>query len=311
MASAPIVDFKEYGLYVEDITKVSNEALKSLGKTIVDAFKAYGFCYLKNHGVDEDLILEYLKTSKEFFVLPDEEKVKFTIRPDYLFGWVKQEGESLNPDRLPAGDLHEAFNYKPLADITWPTVENFETLNKMMFQSLSELARRFLDVLSLGLDLPRDFFRNAHSLIGKDGNCSAVRTLYYKPILSEVKPGQVRLGEHADYGTATFCIQNAGGMEIKGPSGVYLPLTPVEGAIAVHTSTLLQRWTSDVIKETVHRILIPEDEDRKKRERQSVVYFMQPDNECLIKCIDGSDKYKPITSVQYMYDKINPTKISN
>ena len=310
MASAPIIDFKECGLNVEDFSAVSNATLKTLGKTIIDAFKTYGFCYLKNHGVDEDLILDYRKASREFFILPDEEKTKYTILSDYRFGWVKLEAENLNKDRPPTGDLHEAFNYCPAGDTGWPPVEHFEILGKKMFESCSELARRFLDVLSLGLDLPRDFFRNAHSLIGKDGNCSAVRTLYYPPISPglEVKPGQVRLGEHADYGTATFTFQdNVGGMEMKNPSGVFLPVTPIEGTVTVHTSTLLQRWTSDVIKETVHRILIPEDEERKKKERQSVVYFAQPDDECLIECIDGSNKYKPTTSVDYlkfMYDKI-------
>ena len=310
MACVPVIDFQEYGQLVEDTSKVSIEALKSLGKRLVDAFKTYGFCYLKNHGMDETLIKEYMQVSREFFMQSPELKAKYTLGSDHRFGWVKLEGEKLNKERPPAGDLHEAFDYTPCSDHSWPPVEKFEALAKTVFKSGSELANRFLDVLSLGVDLPLEFLRDAHHLMGKTGNCSAVRTLYYPPLPSDddIKPGQVRLGEHSDFGTASFTFQdNVGGLEMKTPTGEFIPAPAIEGTISVHTCILLQRWTSDALPSTVHRILIPEDEIRKKKERQSIVFFIQPDDECLIKCIDGSDKYKPITYIdclREMYDEI-------
>ena len=79
MACVPVIDFQEYGLLVEDTSKVSIEALKSLGKRLVDAFKIYGFCYLKTHGVDETLIKDYMQVSREFFMQSPELKAKYTL----------------------------------------------------------------------------------------------------------------------------------------------------------------------------------------------------------------------------------------
>ena len=34
-------------------------------------FKTYGYCYLKNHGIDENLLNEYSRVSKSFFEQPE------------------------------------------------------------------------------------------------------------------------------------------------------------------------------------------------------------------------------------------------
>ena len=45
-----------------------------------------------------------------------------------------------------------------------------------------------------------------------------------------------------------------------------------------------------------HRVLIPEEERRKRMVRQSIAFFVHPDNEVLVECIDGSNKYTPVTA---------------
>jgi len=39
----------------------------------------------------------------------------------------------------------------------------------------------------------------------------------------------------------------------------------------------------------------------------SVVYFAQPDRDCLIQCLDGSDKYEPITSLELLSMRLRAT----
>ncbi len=58
-----------------------------------------------------------------------------------------------------------------------------------------------------------------------------------------------------------------------------------------------------------HRVLVPEDEAVKGRVRQSVAFFVHPDNEVLVETIDGSNKYSPVTAQEdtekrflYSYD---------
>lgn len=152
-----------------------------IGKRIVDVFKTFGFCYLKNHGVDENLIEEYRRVSLGSFQQPRNFKAKYPMGTDYRYGWVEIEREKLNKKRSGAGDLHEAFNYSPKFDGAWPPIQKFEDLANQVFGKTAELAYRFCDVLSLGLNLPKDYTRNAHKLIGEKGNSSDVRTIYYPP----------------------------------------------------------------------------------------------------------------------------------
>ena len=41
---------------------------------------------------------------------------------------------------------------------------------------------------------------------------------------------------------------------------------------------------------------MPEDSEAINRSRQSIAFFVHPDNETVIECIDGSNKYPPITA---------------
>ena len=43
-----------------------------------------------------------------------------------------------------------------------------------------------------------------------------------------------------------------------------------------------------------HRVLLPDDEVQWRTVRQSMAFFVHPDNEVMVECIDGSKKYPPI-----------------
>ena len=295
MATAP------YGLLAKDFSKESSEAMQTVGKTIVDAFKTYGFCYLKNYGMDDNEMNEYLRASREFFLQSNEEKSKYKINSTLKFGWTKLEGERLSKN---SGELHEVFTFTPLNDYAWPTVDEFETISKEIFDKCHELGQILLRILAQGLNIPIELFLDAHKLMGQNGNSTATRTVYYPPIKQDVKPGQTRLGEHIDYGTLAFTFQdNAGGLEMNTPKGEYIPVTPVEGLLSVHPGSMLQRWTADVVLGTPHRILIPEDKQRRNSDRVSIVFFALPDDDFPITCIDGSNKYEPTTVKEFVCAK--------
>ena len=301
MATAPVIDFQECGLLVKDFSKVSRETLQTVGKTILYAFKTYGFCYLKNYGMGEKVVNEYLSASRKFFLKSNEEKSKYKINPTLKFGWTKLDGERLNKN---SGELHEVFTYTPLNDYAWPTVDGFETLSKEIFEKCNALGQRLLMILAQGLNIPNELFPDAHKLMGQNGNSTATRTVYYPSIKEDVKPGQTRLGEHIEYGTLAFTFQdNAGGLEMKTPEGEYIPVTPIEGLLSVHPGSMLQIWTADAVLGTPHRILIPEDEQQRNSDRVSIVFFALPDDDFPITCIDGSNKYEPTTVKEFVRAK--------
>ena len=209
--------------------------------------------------------------------------------------------------KRPYADLNEGFNYTPGYEKGWPPVERFEPLAKEFYAASLDLAFRFCDALSLGLDLPIDFMRNAHKLAGKHGgNQTDIRTAYYPAIQDDtaIKPEQVRVGEHIDVSTVTFDFQdNLGGLEIQNSQGEFVQADPIPGTVLVNVGPMLQRLTSDRLVATVHRMLVPEDERRYKA-RQALLLFLNADDDYVVKCIDGSDTYEPIKWSDYIDNRL-------
>ena len=93
----------------------------------------------------------------------------------------------------------------------------------------------------------------------------------------------------------------------------------------------MQQWTSDKYLATVsrilliithivhtctcniysivqpHRVLLPDDEIKWRTVRQSMAFFVHPDNEVMAECIDGSNKYPPITAREDTDRRLNAT----
>ena len=56
-----------------------------------------------------------------------------------------------------------------------------------------------------------------------------------------------------------------------------------------------------------HRVLIPEEDTKKQAVRRSIAFFVQPDNNVLVECVDGSNKYPPITAQEDTRRRYNRT----
>jgi isopenicillin N synthase-like dioxygenase len=102
---------------------------------------------------------------------------------------------------------------------------------------------------------------------------NTLRLLHYPSVrrdLFRINPGQVRAGEHSDYGSVTFLFQDErGGLQVKSPSGEFVDAAPIAGTCVVNTGDLLARWSNDTIKSTVHRVVEP---PRREGEEDGEVY---------------------------------------
>ncbi|KAM9439870.1 uncharacterized protein Hap1MRO34_000301 [Clarias gariepinus] len=304
MACIPVVDFDVYKL---GISNVSDQDLQELCKDFYKAFTEIGFVYLKNTGIDPKEVSDVMDNSKKFFLLPEEQK-RPSSRGSYTnngnHGWVSSETESLNPRR--PGDLKEAFNTASLCtDIKWPSDDlgDFRDIQVGFFLRCKELSLRVLRVMALSLGLDSEVFLKAHSHIGSDENGSTLRTLYYSPVKAgSVKEGQLRCGEHSDYGSITLVFQNPeAGLQVLNRKQEFISAPSIPGTVLVNIADLMQRWTSDVFVSAVHRVLLPPTGDLSTR--QSLVFFVQPDDDAMITCCDGSDKYPPVKSVDYLLER--------
>lgn len=303
--SIPVVDFGAYSLSEKDVT---DEQLHNLSNELKAAFTEVGFVFLKNTGITQDEVARVMDISKKFFMQPDELKQPFSRKsfahnPNH--GWVALETERLNPCR--PRDLKEAFNTTSLhPDMKWPSSDaltGFQEIHTSFFQHCKDLSLRVLRVMSHSLGLDPEVFLSAHHLIGTEENGTTLRSLYYPPVKNEeVKEGQLRCGEHSDYGTITLLFQNAEGLQVRSRSGEFISVPSVPGLVLLNIADLLQRWTSDQFISVIHRVLLPPAGD--SGARQSVAFFVHPDHEAVITCCDGSDKYPPVTAGAYLKERL-------
>ncbi|XP_013412115.1 probable 2-oxoglutarate-dependent dioxygenase DIN11 isoform X2 [Lingula anatina] len=233
------------------------------------------------------------------------------MRKGEYHGFAATETERLNPDR--PQDFKETMNYLPGCPIKdWPVTEvpQFVKDYQNFFDTCSHLGHRVLQSIAAGLGL-QDIksFQKFHQFLGQPGNLTALRTLHYPPVkVNELKEGQLRLGEHSDYGSITLLFQDdVGGLEVEGINGEWIPATPIPGTIIVNVGDMLMRMTAGKLKSNRHKVVVPEEEVRRKVPRFSAAFFMMTDQEAVISPLDGSTSYAPLTMGEYINKKFAET----
>ncbi|XP_074614204.1 uncharacterized protein LOC141873966 isoform X1 [Acropora palmata] len=253
------------------------------------------------------------ETYDAFFNLNEEVKENYSKKvgtsPD---GWDACERESTNPER--PGDLKESFDVGAINDenFRWPDAEvpNFQRNVRTVYQCLKDLSIKVLSCMAIGLQMEPNAFEYAYQNMGTSLGGTQLRYNYYPVIkdITKVKPGQIRCGEHTDYGGITLLIQDdVGGLEVTNVAGKFISATPMRGTVLVNIADLMQRWTADKLKSVVHRVLIPEIEIKRCVPRRSLVFFVDPDSDALITCMDGSNKYPPIKTGDWIKKKLVAT----
>ena len=58
-----------------------------------------------------------------------------------------------------------------------------------------------------------------------------------------------------------------------------------------------------------HRVMIPDDETKRRQMRRSMAFFVTTDHDVTVRCLDGSDKYPPINATEYLYARLNATHL--
>lgn len=308
--AVPVVDFSAFRLE-HDPERVTQAEQRSVTAQLHEAFTRVGFVFLQNTGISQKEVEHVMSVSRQFFSQSEQKKSEYSrgrFEDNHNHGWVSMETERLNPRR--PGDLKESFNTSLLSpNISWPTggaLSDFQHCKTSFFSRCSALGLRVLRLMALSLGLDQETFVKEHQKIGEKGNSSTLRSLFYPPVdLDWTKPGQLRCGEHSDYGSITLLFQSCSGIQVRTLSGDFLELPLVPGAVLVNIADLMQRWTSDVFISAVHRVMLPSAGD--SSERQSLAFFMQPDDSSVIRCCDGSDKYPPIISEQYLQQRFQET----
>ncbi|RCJ31313.1 2OG-Fe(II) oxygenase [Nostoc minutum NIES-26] len=276
-------------------------------KQVYQACHEIGFMYLQNPGISKDLVQQVFALNKSFFNLPLTVKQQLAWSNEFSnTGYVGIERESLDSNK--PGDLKEAFNVSK-AELTCPTVSSISPAKNpkifTFFQACTEIANKVLQAFALALELPEDFFTTRHNR-----QHHTLRSLHYPPLQTLAKPGQVRAGEHSDYGSLTLLFQDeVGGLEVQTKTGDWIAAPAIPDTVVVNTGDLMQRWTNHVFCSTKHRVIIPND-SRVKQSRYSIAFFCHPNDDTEIACL-GCDReqpiYPPILAGEYLLQRLQAT----
>ena len=251
--SVPIVDIS--GLRSQDRTDRERVATE-IGRAARDV----GFFYISGSGVDESLFDRLLESTKEFFALPVEEKMRSYIglsRCHRGYVPVGEEGvEAGTPDLkeafdtaldLPADDPDYLAGNPMLGPNAWPDVPGFAEAVTAYYEAVLEVGQRLLWAFAVALGEDPDVFsRHATK------TPSQLRLVHY-PYNADAKDGQ-GIGAHTDYECFTLLKPTAPGLEVLNGSGEWIDVPPVEGAFVVNIGDMLELWTNGAFVATSHRV---------------------------------------------------------
>jgi isopenicillin N synthase-like dioxygenase len=297
-----------------------------VAQTIAQACRDIGFFTIVGHGVPADLVSQTIEVTKAFFDLPLEEKLRVRQpSPEQSRGYLGIGSENLSYSRgdQSTADLKETFAigrvdlpdteyfrgpaaYPSHAPNLWPErPAEFRPVWTAYYRALETVTLSVMRMLATALDLPEDHFGPSI-----DKYVAPLRGNHYPAQKTPPLPGQLRAGAHTDYGTLTVLLpENVPGLQVLNPLDEWVDVEAPPGAFVCNLGDLMQRWTNDRWRSTMHRVVNPPWEPSGTNRRVSFAYFHQPNYDTVIECLptcqgpDNPPKYPPILSSEHRLKK--------
>ena len=301
----------------------SSDGQRDVARAVADACEDIGFFAISGHGVPAETTNRLRHLSHAFFELPEDEKAKAihpvagTPRGHRIFA-----GEALGKtsgadapadfkefyhfgrDDWPDDDYHcgaEGSQY--FIPNIWPeNPTGFADAAMDYYREMEKLSFVMMRIAALALDLPQDFFQNKIN-----EHVTAMRINHYPAETPDGVAGQIRAGEHTDYGLFTLLMgeQAPGGLEVKTRAGDWIHVETRPDIFVVNVGDLLMRWTNDIWVSNPHRVVNPPAGTKLSQGRVSIAFFQQPNYDAVIACIpscsgpDNPSRYEPVRSGDY------------
>ncbi|MFI4988950.1 MAG: isopenicillin N synthase family dioxygenase, partial [Alphaproteobacteria bacterium] len=192
----------------------------------------------------------------------------------------------------------------------WPErPAGFAAAAERYYAAMERLSELMMELTALALGLKGDFFRDKI-----DRHITAMRLNFYPALAAAPVPGQLRAGEHTDYGLLTILNgENApGGLQLETRTGAWLDVETDPETFVVNIGDLLMRWTNDRWVSNAHRVANPPASVAHGTSRLSIAFFHHPNYDAMIECVapPGEAKYPPVRSGAYRDLKYRQTRLA-
>jgi len=297
--------------FLSDDKKNKEKFVQSIGT----AFQEIGFCAVRGHFLDKDLVSRLYAQIKLFFDLPEDIKRKYE-HPEYSGqrGYVSFGKESAKGSKH--GDLKEfwhfgqyisdddisKYNYFP--NIIVDELPEFNKVGEEVYKTLEKTAKFVLRALALYLKIEEKYFDKYI----ENGN-SILRPIHYPPITDDPKEA-VRAAAHGDINLITLLMGAHGkGLQVKSADGQWIDAVASEEELMINIGDMLSRHTNNVLKSTVHRVVNP-DKELLKKSRYSIPFFMHPVSEMKLNvlgsciCDEFPKSFDDITAGEFLEERL-------
>lgn len=322
--SIPVID-------LAPTLKGSNAARRRVAAEIDRICTEIGFFTIRGHGVPIEVIRTLRDMANAFFALPLAEKMRAApVDPATPRGYRGLGIEALSAGNAIAApfDLKEYYHIgrerwpdepyftrgegpRYFIPNVWPDYPaGFGQAADYYYSAMEHLSENLMALTALALGLPETFFADKI-----DKHITAIRINHYPAQQEPPKPGQLRAGEHTDYGLLTILNGEnvAGGLQVRTRGGAWIDVATEPDTFAVNIGDLLMRWTNDRWVSNTHRVANPPDSVAARSKRTSIAFFHHPNYDAVVECIapPGKAKYPPVLSGRYRDEKYMQTRVKS
>ncbi|MDF2666364.1 MAG: isopenicillin synthase [Microbacterium sp.] len=239
-----------------------------------------GFFYLTGTGVSAELEASLLRAAKDFFALPDAEKLAIeNVTSPHFRGYTRVGGErtqgrvdwreqiDIGPERAAIDDPDGPGYNRLVGPNLWPAAQpELKEVVTEWHDHLTGVARKLLRAWALALGAEEQYF-DRHF-----GDPQTLIKIVRYPGKDDPTPQQ-GVGAHKDSGVLTllWVEPGKGGLQVE-RDGEWVDAPPVPGAFVVNIGELLEYATQGYLTATNHRVISPKYPD----ERISVPFFFNP-----------------------------------
>lgn len=315
-------------LNLEDFDAADAARCERFNRELKNALTQFGFVRVVGHQIDPRLIRRVYESYERFFSGSEQEKAKCASEAGGQRGFtpfgIEHAKDRSEPDQKEFYHVgRELDPDHPLRaqypDNIWPDgILELRGATLSLYDALDACARRLLESLALGFQLPRETF----SRMLRDGN-SILRALHYPPV-PPLPPAQsrtnsttpdpldrpaLRAAPHEDINLITLlCEATDAGLEILTHDGRWLAVPAHPGEIIVDAGDMLSRVTNGVIPSTTHRVVASR--ETRDRHRFSLPFFAHPFPDCDLSVHEAfvapgaQPNHPPITAAAFLNERL-------
>ena len=297
-------------------------ARHAVAREIEEACTTSGFFTIVGHGVPQELIARTRQAGVDFFAAPDAVKQAVLRPPSKISrGWnpIKDRTIAYSRGEKTPPDWQEAWAMGPIdvgddpyytegagksffAPNQWPDMPGFRETLEEYYRAMLGLAQHVMRGFALALGADEHYFDDK-----ADRGYANLRIVRYPGQDDPPEPGQLRAGAHTDYGAFTFVKGDnvPGGLQVSDGGDGWIDVQAPDGGYVCNIADAMQRWTNDVLRSTLHRVVNPPREVA-RQDRISIVTFHNPNHDTVLRGIgdSGTDGEPPLTFAEHYFGKI-------